>query len=147
MGRADELLDQMRGQKSQASPAGRCACMPCRASCSGTWRAHLQALPGASTRGIALDLVVNDAIVDPVREGFDCALQIFQAACPTSWSRGRLFPVRRVFCASPDYLRAHGSAAPAERPARSPPRAGIRATRRASALGVPPGAARRWCST
>jgi DNA-binding transcriptional LysR family regulator len=57
---------------------------------------------------IRLDLIVSDAVVDPVKAGVDCALQIFPAASTELISRP-LFPVRRVFCATPKYLRAHGT--------------------------------------
>jgi len=57
---------------------------------------------------VMLDLFVSDAVIDPVRAGFDVALQIFPAASDELVSR-RLFPVRRVFCASPDYLRRYGT--------------------------------------
>lgn len=56
---------------------------------------------------IRLDLVVSDAVVDPVKSGMDCALQIFPPATTDLIARG-LFPVRRVFCATPHYLREHG---------------------------------------
>jgi len=56
---------------------------------------------------IVLDMIVHDAAIDPVREGFDCALQLFAPRSEDLVSR-RLFPVRRVFCASPKYLREHG---------------------------------------
>jgi DNA-binding transcriptional LysR family regulator len=56
---------------------------------------------------IILDLTVSDAIVDPVREGYDCVLQIFKPVSDKLVSR-RLFSWRPVFCASPAYLRAHG---------------------------------------
>jgi DNA-binding transcriptional LysR family regulator len=56
---------------------------------------------------IVLDLVVNDTVVDPVREGFDCALQIFPPSSESLVEK-RLFPVRRVFCASPTYLQRNG---------------------------------------
>jgi DNA-binding transcriptional LysR family regulator len=54
-----------------------------------------------------LDIVVNDTAIDPVKEGFDCALQIFPPRSEELISR-KLFPVRRVFCASPVYLRRAG---------------------------------------
>lgn len=101
--RANELVDQMR--ETRGSP-------------TGTLRVH--ALPGFVLGhmahllnrfqdrypGIAIDLVVNDVVVDPVREGFDCTLQIFPPASEDLIER-RLFPVRRIFCASPSYLDAH----------------------------------------
>jgi DNA-binding transcriptional LysR family regulator len=57
---------------------------------------------------VVLDLFVSDAVIDPVKAGFDVALQIFPAASDELVSR-RLFPVRRVFCASPEYLRRWGT--------------------------------------
>ena len=57
---------------------------------------------------IVLDMIVNDAAIDPVKEGFDCALQIFPPRSEELVSK-KLFPVRRVFCASPEYLKRHGT--------------------------------------
>lgn len=57
---------------------------------------------------IMLDLFVSDAVIDPVKQGFDVALQIFPPSSEELVSR-RLFPVRRVFCASPDYLKRRGT--------------------------------------
>jgi DNA-binding transcriptional LysR family regulator len=62
----------------------------------------------ASYPDIRLELIVSDAVVDPVKTGVDCALQIFPAASTELVSRP-LFPVRRVFCATPEYLRTHGA--------------------------------------
>jgi len=101
--RTNGLVDQMRD--SRVAP-------------TGTLRIH--ALPGFvlghmahllnefqnAYPGIAIDLTVNDAVVDPVKEGFDCALQIFPPASEELIER-RLFQVRRVFCAAPDYLSQH----------------------------------------
>ncbi|HSW18603.1 MAG TPA: substrate binding domain-containing protein, partial [Ramlibacter sp.] len=57
---------------------------------------------------IRLELIVSDSVVDPVKAGVDCALQIFPAASQELVSRP-LFTVRRVFCATPAYLEAHGT--------------------------------------
>lgn len=57
---------------------------------------------------IRLDLNVSDEVVDPVKAGVDCALQIFPAMSIELVSRP-LFPVRRVFCATPEYLAKHGT--------------------------------------
>jgi DNA-binding transcriptional LysR family regulator len=104
VGRTNEVVDQMR--EVTTSPAGRL---------------RIHALPGFVLGHLArllhefqvrypqivLDLVVNDAVLDPVKEGFDCALQIFPPRSEELISR-KLFPVRRVLCASPDYLRRYG---------------------------------------
>ena len=81
--------------------------MPCPASCSATWRALLQEFQARYPQ-IVLDMIVNDAVIDPVKEGFDCALQIFPPRSEELVS-SKLFPVRRVFCASPEYLKRHGT--------------------------------------
>lgn len=52
---------------------------------------------------IDLDIVVSDKSVNPVEEAFDVAFQIFRPRAESLIERA-LFPVRRVFCASPDYL-------------------------------------------
>jgi DNA-binding transcriptional LysR family regulator len=57
---------------------------------------------------IAIDLSVSDVVIDPIKEGVDCAFQIFPTASEDLVSRP-LFPVRRVFCATPAYLRKHGT--------------------------------------
>lgn len=56
---------------------------------------------------IALDLVINDAIIDPVREGIDCVLQIFEPQSDALISK-RLCAWRGVFCASPEYVERQG---------------------------------------
>jgi DNA-binding transcriptional LysR family regulator len=105
VGRANDIIDQMRDVRG--APAG-------------TLRLH--ALPGFVLGHLAqilrtfqekypeitLDLAVSDASIDPVKEGVDCALQIFPSASEELVSR-RLFPVRRVFCATPEYLKRHGT--------------------------------------
>ena len=101
--RTARLVDDMRAMRSAPT---------------GVLRVH--ALPGFVTGafgqqvrefqekypGIVLDLVVSDAIVDPVRDGYDCVLQIFEPASDTLIMK-RLFAWRPVFCASPAYLEAH----------------------------------------
>lgn len=56
---------------------------------------------------IRIELLVSDAVVDPVKIGVDCALQIFPPSSSELVARP-LFPVRRVFCATPQFLRTHG---------------------------------------
>jgi DNA-binding transcriptional LysR family regulator len=52
---------------------------------------------------IDFEVMVNDRVVDPVKEGLDLVLQIFPPASNSLIER-RLFPVRGLFCAAPDYL-------------------------------------------
>ena len=55
---------------------------------------------------INFDFVLNDLVVDPIREGYDCVLQLF-AAISEDLVQKKLFRVHRVFCASPEYLAKH----------------------------------------
>ncbi len=57
---------------------------------------------------LQIQLILSDEQVDPVQGGFDVTLRI--ADLPSSSLVGRkLAPARRVVCASPDYLRQHGT--------------------------------------
>ena len=63
----------------------------------------LQAHPG-----VEFDLDFNDREVDLMQEGFDLAIRL--AALPDSSLMARkLASIRRVMCASPDYLAEHGT--------------------------------------
>jgi DNA-binding transcriptional LysR family regulator len=100
IGRASELVDHMRDL--QASPTGKLRVHALPGFVLGRLA---RVLHGFQDRypSLVLDLVVDDAVIDPVKEGFDCTLQIFPPASEELVER-RLFPVRRVFCASPKYL-------------------------------------------
>jgi DNA-binding transcriptional LysR family regulator len=104
VGRTNEVVDQMR--EVTTSPAGRLRVHALPGFVLGHLARLLQEFQARHPQ-IVLDIVVNDAAIDPVKEGFDCALQIFPPRSEELVSR-RLFPVRRVFCASPEYLRRQG---------------------------------------
>lgn len=57
---------------------------------------------------VHIDLDLNDRQVDLVADGFDVAIRIGQLPDSTLIAR-RLATVRRVVCASADYLAAHGT--------------------------------------
>jgi DNA-binding transcriptional LysR family regulator len=58
-------------------------------------------------RGVSLEVVLNDRVVDLVDEGYDLAIRI--AAMPSSTLVSRkLASMRMMLCASPTYLRKHG---------------------------------------
>lgn len=105
VGRTNEVVDQMR--EVTASPAGRLRVHALPGFVLGHLAKVLQQFQERYPR-IVLDMLVNDVAIDPVKEGFDCALQIFPPASEDLVSR-KLFPVRRVFCASPEYVRRHGT--------------------------------------
>jgi DNA-binding transcriptional LysR family regulator len=104
VGRTNEVVDQMR--EVTTSPVGRLRVHALPGFVLGHLARLLQEFQSRYPR-IVLDLIVNDAVLDPVKEGFDCALQIFPPHSEELISR-KLFPVRRVFCASPEYLRRFG---------------------------------------
>ena len=103
--RTNEIVDQMR--EVRGSPAGLLRVHALTGFVLGHM-AHLLRDFQERYPEVVLDLFVSDAVIDPVKAGFDVALQIFPAASEELVSR-RLFPVRRVFCASPDYLRRYGT--------------------------------------
>jgi DNA-binding transcriptional LysR family regulator len=53
---------------------------------------------------IEFEITVNDGLVDPVQAGLDLVLQILPPASNSLIQR-KLFPVRGLFCASPEYLQ------------------------------------------
>jgi DNA-binding transcriptional LysR family regulator len=105
VGRTNEVVDQMR--EVTTSPAGRLRVHALPGFVLGHLARVLQRFQARYPQ-IVLDMIVNDAAIDPVKEGFDCALQIFPPRSEELVSK-KLFPVRRVFCATPDYLRQHGT--------------------------------------
>lgn len=101
--RATAVMDQMR--ESKGSPAGILKIHALPGFVLGNMARLLQKFQ-LRHPNISLDIVVNDAVADPVREGFDCALQILSPSSEDLIVR-RIFPVRRVFCASPNYISAN----------------------------------------
>lgn len=57
---------------------------------------------------VLLDVTLSDRVVDLVDEGYDLAVRIAQLRTSSLVSRP-LASTRMVLCASPDYLRAHGT--------------------------------------
>ena len=55
-----------------------------------------------------VDLMMSDRFVDLVEDGFDVAVRI-GALSDSSLIAKKLAPIRRVICASPQYLAAHGT--------------------------------------
>jgi DNA-binding transcriptional LysR family regulator len=104
VGRTNEVVDQMR--EVTTSPTGRLRVHALPGFVLGHLAQVLQRFQSRYPQ-IVLDMIVNDAAIDPVKEGFDCALQIFPPRSEELISK-KLFPVRRVFCATPEYVRRHG---------------------------------------
>jgi DNA-binding transcriptional LysR family regulator len=103
VGRANDIVDQMRDARGK--PAGTLRIHALTGFVLGHFGSLLRDFQ-ATYPDIRLDLIVSDTVVDPVKAGVDCALQIFPAASTELISRP-LFPVRRVFCATPEYLASH----------------------------------------
>jgi DNA-binding transcriptional LysR family regulator len=103
--KASDIVDQMRDV--HGTPAGRLRVQVIPGLVHGQFASLIQSFQAAYP-DIRLDLTVSDIVVDPVKAGVDCALQIFPAASIDVVSKP-LFPVRRVFCASPAYLEQFGS--------------------------------------
>lgn len=78
------------------------------------WPAFLQQHPK-----VTLDVTLSDRIVDLVDEGYDLAVRIARLPASTLVSR-QLSSTRLVLCASPEYLRRHGTPAHPEEIARHP---------------------------
>jgi DNA-binding transcriptional LysR family regulator len=57
---------------------------------------------------VSVELILTDAFVDIVGEGFDLAVRIADLQ-DSSLVAKRLAPNHRVLCAAPDYLAAHGA--------------------------------------
>ena len=103
--RASDIVDQMRDVRG--SPSGTLSVHALTGLVLGHFASVIHEFQ-ETYPDIRLDLNVSDAVVDPVKVGVDCALQIFPAASTELIARP-LFPVRRVFCATPEYLAAHGT--------------------------------------
>ncbi len=103
--RSNEVVDQLR--EMSTSPVGRLRVHALPGFVLGHLATLLQEFQKRYPQ-ILLDIMVNDAAIDPVKEGFDCALQIFPPRSEELIAR-RLFAVRRVFCATPAYLEQHGT--------------------------------------
>ena len=105
VGRTNEVVDQMR--EVTTSPTGRLRIHALPGFVLGHLARVLQEFQARYPQ-IVLDMIVNDAAIDPVKEGFDCALQIFPPRSEELISK-KLFPVRRVLCASPEYVGRNGT--------------------------------------
>jgi DNA-binding transcriptional LysR family regulator len=57
---------------------------------------------------LQLQLVLSDDLLDPVQDGFDVTLRIAELESSSLIAR-KIVPVARVVCASPDYLKGHGT--------------------------------------
>jgi DNA-binding transcriptional LysR family regulator len=105
VGRANDIVEQMREVRSSPSGVLRIQAVP--GIVLGHMADFLLRFQNLYPE-IVLDIQVIDEIIDPVKEGFDCVLQIFPPKSDELIAR-ELFPVRRVFCATPAYLKKFGT--------------------------------------
>jgi DNA-binding transcriptional LysR family regulator len=57
---------------------------------------------------VSLELMLDDKIIDIAKDGFDAAIRIGALPDSSNLTARPLRPWRRILCASPDYLSAHG---------------------------------------
>jgi DNA-binding transcriptional LysR family regulator len=57
---------------------------------------------------LGLEIIATDNILDIVREGIDVAIRVSELD-DSSMVAKKLAPCRRLFCATPDYLKEHGT--------------------------------------
>jgi len=93
----------------QAAPRGR---LRLNAPMSFGVRHLAPALPAYLARfpEVEVDMVMTDRFVDLIEDGFDVGVRIGRLGESSLVAR-RLAPLRRVVCASPAYLAAHGTPA------------------------------------
>lgn len=103
----NSLTEQMRDLRAKPTGKLRIQMLP------GFALGHFGSLLAEFTAlypDIEVDVIVNDRVVDPIEEGFDVAFQMFPPLAESLIER-KLFSVRRLFCASPEYLERHGAPA------------------------------------
>jgi DNA-binding transcriptional LysR family regulator len=103
--KVDSVTDRMRLAKSTPSGMLRVQVLP------GFAIGHLgRAIKDFSNEypDISIDITVSDQLSNPVDQGYDVAFQIFRPGAESLIVRP-LFTVRRLFCASPQYLEKAGT--------------------------------------
>jgi DNA-binding transcriptional LysR family regulator len=105
LSRVDSVTDRMR--LTQDTPSGLLRLQVLPGFALGHFARALQDFRTENPH-ISLDVTVSDQPINPIDEGYDISLQIFRPGAEVLIER-RLFNVRRVFCASPQYLQRHGS--------------------------------------
>ncbi|EDX85357.1 LysR substrate binding domain protein [Synechococcus sp. PCC 7335] len=58
---------------------------------------------------IKVQMTLSDRFVDLIEEGFDVTLRIAAAVEEEALITHKIAPIRRVLCAAPNYLKAHGT--------------------------------------
>lgn len=110
--RSKELLAELEQAESEVTSRSEAATGVLRINAPFTFgNLHLAPLWGEFRLlhpKVMLDITLADRLVDLVEEGYDMAIRIAALESSTLVSR-RLATTRVVLCASPDYLRRHGT--------------------------------------
>lgn len=101
--KANALVEQMRDVRD--SPRGTLKIHAATGFVQGHFAPMLNLFQQAYP-DIRIDLHVSDEMIDPVKAGVDCALEIHPTTSADLVSRP-LFSVMRFFCATPQYLAQH----------------------------------------
>ena len=100
------------------SPAGSALAGPLRiqapSSFGSEWLADALARFSLMHPLLKASLHVDDALLDPIRHGFDLTIRVGGIPDTRGLALRRLAPCRGVLCASPDYLERHGTPATPE---------------------------------
>jgi len=109
--RAAPLLDLVAGAEAEVGRLAGAARGTLRVSAPMSFgQRHLAPLLAEFLRaheGLRVELRLDDAIVDLIEGGFDCAVRIGELA-DSSLTARRLAPARRVVCGAPEYLERRG---------------------------------------
>jgi DNA-binding transcriptional LysR family regulator len=105
-------VEQAREAARSIMPAGAGLAGPLRVqaptSFGSEWLADALARFNLRHPRLAPSLFVDDALLDPIRHGFDLTVRVGGIPDSSGLAMRKLAPCRGVLCASPDYLALHG---------------------------------------
>ena len=105
-------VEQSRQAARAISPAGAELAGPLRiqapSSFGSAWLGDAVARFSLRHPLLKPSLFVDDALLDPIRHGFDLSIRVGGIPDTSGLSLRRLAPCRGVLCASPGYIAAHG---------------------------------------
>ena len=112
LGPCSATVEQAREAARAISPAGTELAGPLRiqapSSFGSAWLADAVARFSLRHRLLRASLFVDDALLDPIRHGFDLTIRVGGIPDTSGLSLRRLAPCRAVLCASPAYLAQWG---------------------------------------
>jgi DNA-binding transcriptional LysR family regulator len=112
LGPCEATVEQSREAARAISPAGAELAGALRiqapSSFGSEWLADAVARFSLRHRLLRPSLFVDDALLDPIRHGFDLSIRVGGIPDTSGLALRRLAPCRGVLCASPAYLEVHG---------------------------------------